>query len=70
MAEGVSLRRQAITPEDADSAVRLYERGLTIKEVVGQVGYSYGTIRTDLHKHDVALRAGGRGNRAAPVERS
>lgn len=60
-AEGVSFRRQAITPEDAERAVQLYESGLTIKQVVGQVGYSFGTIRMVLHEHGVTMRASGIG---------
>lgn len=32
--EGVALREQGITPEDAERAVRLYESGLTIRQVV------------------------------------
>jgi hypothetical protein len=67
--EGVSLRRQAISPQDAERAVRLYESGLTIKQVVEQVGYSFGTIRRVLHDHGVALRGSGVGKRAAPDER-
>ena len=56
--EGVSLREQGIDPGASEKAVRLYESGLTIREVVDQVGYSYGTIRTVLHEQGVALRAG------------
>ncbi len=68
--EDVALREQGITPEDTEKAVRLYENGLTIRQVVDRVGYSYGTIRTILHGHGVALRAGGRGKRALSDERS
>lgn len=60
-AEGVSMRRQAITPEDAERAVQLYENGLTIKQVVEKVGYSFGTIRRVLHENGVAMRASGIG---------
>lgn len=42
-------------PEDAARAVRLYESGLTIKQVMGQVGYSFGTIRRVLHENGVAM---------------
>ena len=56
-AEGVSMRKQAITPEDVEKAVRLYERGLTVVQVVKEVGYSYGTIRRVLHENGVAMRA-------------
>ncbi len=58
-AEGVSLRGHAITPKDADLAVRLYEHGLTITQVVAQIGYSHGTIRTALLKRGIMLRSGG-----------
>lgn len=68
--EGVPLRRQAITPEDAEKAVRLYESGLTIKQVVEQVGYSYGTIRRVLHENGVAMRATGIGKRTALEEKA
>jgi hypothetical protein len=47
---------------------RLYGSGLTIKEVVGQVGYSYGTIRRVLHEHGVEMRATGIGRCKAPEE--
>lgn len=66
--EGVVLREQGITPEGAERAVRLYESGLTIRQVAIQIGYSYGTIRTVLHEQGTALRAGGRGNRAMAEE--
>lgn len=66
--EGVVLRKLSITPDDAVLAVQLYERGLTIRQVMDQVGYSYGTIQRMLNEKGVALRAGGRGNRAAPDE--
>lgn len=56
LAEGVSFRRQSVTAEDADRAVRLYESGLTIKEVVEEVGYSCNTVRGVLHKRGVAMR--------------
>lgn len=58
------------SPEDAGRAVRLYERGLTIKEVVAQVGYSFSTIRRMLHANGVAVRERGIGKRIAPDERS
>jgi AraC-like DNA-binding protein len=58
-AEGVSLRGHAMTVQDAERAVHLYEHGLTITEVVRHIGYSHGTIRTALRKHGVALRSGG-----------
>ena len=39
---------------------------LTIRQIVDQVGYSYGTIQRLLNENDVVMRAGGRRNRAAP----
>lgn len=71
-AEGVSMRRQAITPEDAERAVRLYlyKDGLTITQVVGQVGYSFGTIRRVLHEYGVVMRATCIRKRAVSDERS
>jgi hypothetical protein len=45
-----------MAPEDAERAVHLYESGLTVEEVVRQVGYSFGTIRKVLHEHGVAMR--------------
>lgn len=66
--EGVLLRRQAITSGDAETAVRLYESGLTIKQVVRQVGYSFGTIRRVLHENGVSVRTSGIRKRPAPDE--
>lgn len=63
LAAGVTFRGHVLTPEDAAEAVRLYQDGLTIKQVVGEVGYSYGTIRTVLHEHGVAMRSAGRWKR-------
>lgn len=56
--------------EDADRAIRFYESGLTIKQVVEQVGYSFGTIRRMLHANAVAVRERGIGKRVASDERS
>ncbi len=61
LAEGVSLRDHAITLEDAETARRLYESGLVIKQVVAHINYSYGTIRAALHEHGATLRRSGRG---------
>lgn len=49
-----------ITPEDINEAVRLYESGLTVKEVVKQIGYSIRTIRRVLHERGVTMRLNGR----------
>lgn len=38
--EGVTLRKQCITLREAKQAARLYESGLSITEVVEQIGYS------------------------------
>jgi DNA invertase Pin-like site-specific DNA recombinase len=56
--KGVPLRRRSVTPEDAERAVRLYERGLTIDEVVKPIGYSYSTVQRLLHQKGVVLRTG------------
>jgi AraC-like DNA-binding protein len=64
-AEGVSLRGHAITIQDAETALQLYQRGLTITQVVAQIGYSHGTIRKVLLKHGVVIRTGGVTKRGA-----
>lgn len=66
LAQGVSFRKQPMTPVDAERAVRLYVRGLTIDQVVAQVGYSFSTIRRMLHANGVAVRERGGGNRGGP----
>jgi DNA-binding IclR family transcriptional regulator len=58
-----------MTPEDAERATRLYERGLTIDEVVEQVGYSFSTVRRMLHAHGVTVRERGVVVRVAAEER-
>ena len=68
LTEGVSLRGHAITVEDAETAVQLYERGMTVKQIMAQIGYSRGTIRTALRKHGVVTRSGGPGKRAMSGE--
>lgn len=55
--EGVTLRRRPMTHEDIEWAVRLYKSGLTIDEVVKQVGYSSSTIQRALHQKGVMMRA-------------
>jgi len=64
--EGVKFRRQSITPDDSDRAVKHYERGLTIREVVIEVGYSLGTIRRELHRRGIPMRPSGRWNHLPP----
>lgn len=54
LAEGVSFRKQGITPKDAEKAVHLYESGLTIKELVIQIGYRTGLSAR--HSMSTALR--------------
>jgi hypothetical protein len=55
--EGVVLREQGITPEGAERAVRLYESGLTIRQVAERLGSSHGTIQRVLNKQGVSTRA-------------
>jgi AraC-like DNA-binding protein len=62
-ADEVTLRGHAMTSEDAEQAVLLYARGLTITAVVAQIGYSHGTIRKVLSEHGIAIRAGPQGRR-------
>jgi transposase len=57
-----------MTPKDTERAVRLYERGLTIKQVVTQVGYSFSTVRRMLHARGVTVRERGVGRRVASDE--
>lgn len=66
--ERVSLRGHAITSEDAARAVRLYGRGMTITQIVAQIGYSHGTIRTALLMRGVAIRLGGHGKQMVSGE--
>jgi hypothetical protein len=67
-AEGVPLRKRSMTTQDTERAVRLYESGLTIEQVVGQVGYSFSTIRKVLHENRVAIRATCIKKRGTPEE--
>ena len=57
--EGVTLRKQSITPPEAKQAARLYESGLSIVEVVERIGYSYTAVRESLHKSGVTMRPKG-----------
>lgn len=63
LAEGVSFRQQPMTPEDIERAIQLYQRGFSIKQVVGKVGYCFSTIRRMLHVNGVAVRERGGGKR-------
>jgi hypothetical protein len=53
------MRKQAITSADAKRAARLYEGGMSIIEIVEQIGYSYSTLRKSLHESGVAMRPKG-----------
>jgi AraC-like DNA-binding protein len=68
LAEGVSLHGHAITVLDAETAVHLYGRGMTIKQVVAHIGYSDGTIRRVLRKHGVMTKSGGHKTRVVTDE--
>lgn len=54
------VRTTPITPEHIDMAVELYESGLTVKQVVKEVGYSIRTIRRVLHEKGVTMRVSGK----------
>lgn len=51
------MRTQGITREDAEKAVRLYESGLTIRQVVEQIDSSFGTFQRVLRENGVAMQA-------------
>lgn len=57
--EGVTMRKQPITSQDAERAARFHESGLPITEIVNRIGYSYSTVRKSLHKSGVAVRPKG-----------
>ena len=57
--QGVSLRKQPIPKDHIEKAAQLYQSGLSIQEVVDQIGYSYSTIRKALHQHGVTMRPKG-----------
>lgn len=57
LAEGVKFRRQPMTESDIRRAVRLYESGLTIRQVVKRVGYSFNTVRQALNEEGVTMRS-------------
>ncbi len=54
------VRTSPITSEDINIAVQLYESGLTVKQVVKQLGYSIRTIRRVLHEKGVTMRVTGK----------
>lgn len=66
LAEDVSFRQQPMTPGDIKRAIQLYERGLSIKQVVERVGFCYSTVRRMLHVNGVAVRERGGGRRREP----
>lgn len=57
--EDVTMRKQPITPRDAKQAAQLYENGLSITEIVEQIGYSYSTVRKSLNESGVVMRPKG-----------
>lgn len=66
---GVAIRSQnVVTPQAAEQIVQLYVSGLTIRQVVEQVGYSFGTVQRVLNKHGGIMRVSPVGKRAAPDE--
>lgn len=61
---GVTIRPQnVVTTEAAERIVQLYVGGLTIKQVVKQVGYSFGTVQRVLNKHGGVMRVSPVGKR-------
>lgn len=54
--EGVNLRKQPMTPLDANRAAWLHQSGLTITKLVEKIGYSYSTVRKSLNAGGVAMR--------------
>ena len=56
---GVTMRKQPVTLRDAKQAAMLYESGLSITEIVEQIGYSYSTVRKSLHESGVEMRPKG-----------
>jgi transposase-like protein len=68
LAEGVSLRGHAMTVQDAETAVQLHEYGLTIKQIIAQIGYSPGTIRKVLREHGAMTKSAGHGKRVVTGE--
>lgn len=54
---GVTIRTQfVVTPKAIQQIVRLYENGLTIRQVAVQVGCAYGTVRGVLQENDAEVR--------------
>lgn len=50
------MSKQAMTSADAKQAAKLYEDGMSITEIVEQIGYSYSTVRKSLHKSGTPMR--------------
>lgn len=62
----VTIRTQlVVTPEGSKQIVRLYEGGMTIRQVAVQVGCAYGTVRGVLHESGAEVRVSPVGRRAA-----
>ena len=53
------MRKQPITPRDAERAACFYKDGLSITEIADRIGYSYSAIRKSLHQGGVAMRPKG-----------
>jgi transposase len=66
--EGVTLRSHAMTVEEAERALHLYARGLTIRQVAALLGYSYSAIWKLLRKHGPAGKPSGQKNRKGSDE--
>jgi AraC-like DNA-binding protein len=64
------MESQAAATRACGGVFRLYQRGLTIDEVVDQVGYSFSTVRRMLHANGVAVRVRGVGKREDSGERA
>ena len=66
---GVTIRPQnVVTERAAQRIVQLYVGGSTIREVVEQVGYSYGTVQRVLDKHGGVMRVSPVGKRGVQDE--
>lgn len=56
----VQIKKTPITEVDSDRVVALYESGLSVRQIVVELGYSVGTIRRVLKERDVKMRVRGR----------
>lgn len=62
-AEVTTRPQDVVTPQAIDQIVQLYAGGLTIRQVVEQVGYSFGTVQRVLSKHGGVMRVSPVGKR-------